>query len=368
MASSNDERRAEYVPRRKKFRKLMRQESLDGVIVNHPPDVYYLCGFSGSSGIVVLLRERGYFLTDFRYREQAALEITGLREVIYDRSPEEGVADVLRGRAGLRLGFDAAYMPYASVVAMRRHLKGKASIVPLKGSLTLLRARKSRLELSAIVTGIGIAQEAFKRALSEVGRDTSEMDLAGAVDAAARERGAERQSFVTIVASGPRSALVHAHPSHKKLRGATVVDWGVIYEGYCTDATRTVAFGRVPAALRKAHRLVLEAQDRAMQRIKPGVKASDIDRAAREVIEAAGLGDAFGHGLGHGVGLEVHERPYIGRASRDVIEEGMVFTNEPGIYLPGIGGVRVEDMLLVTAHGPELLTTLPRSLDPSDYL
>lgn len=147
-----------------------------------------------------------------------------------------------------------------------------------------------------------------------------------------------------------------------------VIDWGVVLDGYCTDATRTVAFGKVPAQLRKAHRLVLEAQERAVEMARPGVKARAVDAAAREVIDKAGYGEAFGHGLGHGVGLEVHERPYIGKTSRDVLEEGMVFTNEPGIYLPGVGGVRVEDMLLVTKDGAEPLTSLPRSLDPADYL
>jgi len=147
-----------------------------------------------------------------------------------------------------------------------------------------------------------------------------------------------------------------------------VIDWGVTCEGYCSDSTRTLAFGRVPPQLEKAHRLVLDAQERALEMIRPGVKARDVDGAAREVIDKAGYGGAFGHGLGHGVGLEVHERPHVSPASRDVIEEGMVFTNEPGIYLPGVGGVRVEDMVYVTSTGSEVMTTLPRSLDPSDYL
>jgi Xaa-Pro aminopeptidase len=345
----------------------MRREGLDGIVVTHLPDIRYLCGFRGSSGMALLLRGGGYFFTDFRYRDQSALEVKGLKTVIYETSVEEAVGRALRRYRGLRIGFDPASLSYASVVAMRRRLKGIAGLVPLKGSLTLLRAPKSRLELETIRKGIQIAEKAFKGALCGMTGDSTEFDLAAAVDMAARGMGSEAPSFETIVASGARGALVHANPSRKKLRGATVIDWGVILDGYCTDATRTVAFGVIPAQLKKVHRLVLDAQERALEMVRPGVRARDVDRAAREVIEKAGYGGAFGHGLGHGVGLEVHERPYVGKASHDVIEEGMVFTNEPGIYLPGVGGVRVEDMLLVKGDGAELLTTLPRGLDPADY-
>lgn len=358
----------EHAARRKEYRTLMRKESLDGILLTNLPDVRYLCGFSGSSGMVILLRERGYFLTDFRYREQSSLEVSGLRTVIYDKSTEEGVAGVLRRHAGSRLGFEPAYLSYAGVLAMRRHLKGVASLVPLRGSLTLLRARKSPYELGIIRNNIGIAEAAFKKTLGDVTTETREADLAAAVDSEARRMGAEGPSFETIVASGNRGALVHAPPTHRRLRGATVVDWGVLREGYRTDTTRTVSFGRVPLELRKAHRLVLDAQQRALEKVRPGVKTRDIDCAARETIYRAGYGAAFGHGFGHGVGLEVHEHPNLGKNSREVLEEGMVFTAEPGIYLPGIGGVRVEDMVLVTSHGPELLNTLPRSLNPEDYL
>jgi Xaa-Pro aminopeptidase len=360
--------RKDFAARRRAYRVLMDEEGLDGIVVTHLPDVRYLCAFSGSSGLALLLRQRGYFLSDFRYREQAAQEVQGLRTLIYDGSVEEAVGSVLSRYEGSRMGFDPASLSYAGVTALRRRLKGIASLVPLKGSLTLLRAPKSPRELESIRKGIKIAEKAFKAALRETGTDSTESGLAAAVDMAARGMGAEANSFETIVACGSRGALVHASPSRKKLRGVTVIDWGVICEGYCTDATRTVTFGRVPAQLKEAHRLVLAAQEKALDKVRPGIKAGDVDAAAREVIEKAGYGEAFGHGLGHGVGLEVHERPHIGKTSHDVLEEGMVFTNEPGIYLPGVGGVRVEDMLLVTKDGAELLTTLPRGLDPADYL
>jgi Xaa-Pro aminopeptidase len=359
--------RAEYEKRRRKFRDLAFSEGLDGLLVTHLPDLRYLCGFSGSSGMALLLRERGYLLTDFRYREQIAHEVKGLKAVVYETSMDEAVAGLLRGRAGLRLGFEGASVSYAGVMALRRQLKGIAGLVPLKVSLALLRAPKSRVEVDLIRRGVTIAEKAFKEALADAGSHATESGLAAAIDMAARRMGAEAPSFETIVAGGVRGAMVHARPSRVRLAGAVVIDWGVVFEGYCTDSTRTVALGRVPRELIKAHRLVLEAQQRALEKIRPGVKARDVDGAAREVIERAGYGEAFGHGLGHGVGLEVHERPFVGKTSRDVLEEGMIVTNEPGIYLPGAGGVRVEDMVLVTADGAELLTTLPRSLDPDDY-
>jgi Xaa-Pro aminopeptidase len=369
MAGRAERIKKEYAVRRRSYRALLRSQGLDGLVLTHLPSIRHLCGFTGSSGMALLLRESGYFITDFRYREQSALEVVGLRTVIQGASIEDAAARALHHFRGLRLGFDHDTINYAAVMALRRRLRGTASLVPLKGSLTLLRAPKSRLEVESIRTSIDIAQKAFNAALQEIdAKKYSELDLAAALDIDSRRLGSEKPSFDTIVATGARSALVHANPSRRRLHGVTVIDWGVIYGGYCSDSTRTLAFGKVPARLEKAHRLVLEAQERALEKVRPGVKARDVDSAARKVIEKAGYGDAFGHGLGHGVGLEVHERPHVSPASRDILEEGMVFTNEPGIYLPGIGGVRVEDMVLVTSTGPEVLTTLPRSLDPSDYL
>ncbi len=358
---------AEFVARRRRYRALMASEGLDGLLVTHLPDLRYLCGFSGSSGLALLLREGGFFYTDFRYREQAKREVAGLRKVAYAATAGEAVARTLARREGMRLGFDPAALSYAAVLDMRRCLRGRAALVPLKASLMQLRAVKSRPELAAMRVGIGMAERAFKQALGALPARVSERELAAHLDGAARALGAEALAFETIVASGSRGALVHARPGAGKLAGATVIDWGVVNEGYCTDATRTIAFTRVPAEIRKAHAIVLDAQERALETIRPGVRAREVDHAAREVVERAGYGDAFGHGLGHGVGLEVHERPHVGASSRDVLEEGMVFTCEPGIYLPGVGGVRVEDMVLVTESGVEVLTTLPRSLDPSDY-
>ncbi len=346
----------------------MAGEALDGLLLSHLPDVRYLCGFSGSSGMVLLMKDRGCLLTDFRYREQSAAEVRGLRVLVYEGRLEEVLLLALGGRKGMKLGFDPASMAYGEVVALRRWLKGAARLVPLKVSIALARSRKSRTEVENLRRGVNMAQEALRETLRECGGSSTEAGFALELDMAGRKRGAEDRAFETIVAGGRRGAMVHARPSTRRLAGAVVIDWGVAYRGYCTDCTRTLAFGRVPAVLRKAHALVLDARERALEAVRPGARARDVDRAAREAIEKGGYGPHFGHALGHGVGLEVHESPHVGPASRDVLEEGMVFTVEPGVYLPGVGGVRVEDMVLVTRHGAETLTTLPRSLDPGDYV
>lgn len=382
----------EYRRRRRLYRDLASREKLDGVLVSRAADVRYLCGFSGSSGMVLILPRSGWFLTDFRYREQSREEVTGLRTVICEEGFGRTLRDLLSraektrlgpgegtGGAGgestakagtgtaTRIGFDPQTLSYSELLEMRRNLKGAVSLVPLKKDLQSLRAVKSPSEVEVLKAGLRTAEKAFREALRRVDGKTTERELAIEIDLAARRRGAEALAFETIVAGGNRGAVVHAKPTDRKLGGATVVDWGIVRDGYCTDCTRTLAFGRIPSELKKVHLLILEAQECALEKIRPGARARDVDRAAREILERAGYGKAFGHGLGHGVGLEVHERPHLGPKSRDVLQQGMVFTVEPGVYLPGVGGVRVEDMVLVTADGVEVLTSLPRSLDPSDY-
>lgn len=389
----------EYSRRRSDLRECMTREGLQGVILTGTADVRYACGFSGSSGLVLLLPRSGWFLTDFRYREQSREEVVGLRTVVCPETLGQGLREVLarvgagmtgqveritRGRDGvrtadttevehatrrpLRIGYDPSTVTCAELSLYRRELRGIARLVPLKTGMQLLRARKSPAEVELVRKGIKVAEAAFREAIRGLEKVSTEKKLALRLDFASRRRGAEATAFETIVASGKRGALVHARTSGAKLAGMVVIDWGIVFEGYCTDCTRTLALRRVPAELRKVHRLVLEAQEKALERIRPGIRAAEVDRVAREVLEKAGYGKAFGHGLGHGVGLEVHEKPYLGPRSKDVLEKGMVLTVEPGVYLPGVGGVRVEDMVLVTASGAEVLTRLPRSLDPSDYV
>jgi Xaa-Pro aminopeptidase len=357
----------EYGSRRMRYRQAARRQSLDGLLVNDPADVLYLCGFTGSNGTVLLLPRGGYFLTDFRYREQAGREVNGLRVVVYRQGLDQALTGLLSRRPGASLGFDPSTLSHSEVLLLRRSLKGIARLTRVRKPFQALRACKSDLEVEIIRKSINLSQKAFKAALRACTGDMRERDLAVSLDFEARRMGASGPAFETIVAGGSRAAMAHAHPSGRKLRGATVIDWGIRFRGYCTDTTRTLSFGKLDSALRRAHRLVIEAQERALERIRPGIRAGEVDMAARDLIEKGGFGNHFGHSLGHGVGLEVHERPLLGPGSREVLEEGMVFTVEPGIYIPGVGGVRVEDMVLLTSGGAELLTDLSRSLDPSEY-
>jgi Xaa-Pro aminopeptidase len=357
----------EFVRRKKTFRDLMVREGFQGLFINHLSDVRYLCGFSGSNGAILLFDNKGYFITDFRYHEQSAEEVKGLKVVVYKESLDQTLIKLIGRRSGIKLGFDPGSLSYSEALFLRKRLKNIAGMQPTKEPFAIMRARKSHIEVEIIKKAIKVSQKAFKEALSGNIGNIREKDLAISLDMKARQMGADGQAFETIVAGSTRGAMVHAAPSERKVRGMTILDWGIIYKGYCTDTTRTLAFGKIPTTLRRAYALVLEAQNKAFNKIAPGVKAQEVDRVARELIEKAGLGPYFGHALGHGVGLEVHERPYIGRGSEDELEEGMIFTVEPGIYFPGIGGVRVEDMVLVTSRGAEILTTLPRSIDPSEY-
>jgi Xaa-Pro aminopeptidase len=358
----------EYGKRRKKYREAFGRENIEALFFSNLPDVHYLCGFTGSNGNILLLRDKGYFFTDSRYAEQASLEVQGLEVIVYESGLGGALAGLLEKRIGLVIGFDPATLTYAEVTLLKKGLRGIATVKPVKFSPAWLRARKSKEELKLIEQAVREAEGALLAALSRTNPDSREADLALDIDTEGRRRGAEGSSFETIVASGARGSMAHAKPTRKKLRGATVIDWGILLDGYCTDMTRTISFGKPAPAMKKIHSVVLEAQEAAIRKIGPGVKASRIDQTAREIIEKAGYGGYFGHSLGHGVGLEVHERPYIAKTSRDILEEGMVLTIEPGIYLPGKGGVRVEDMVVVTRQGPEMLSSLPRDLALDAYV
>ena len=359
---------AEYDVRRKRFIEAQAKENLKAIFITHLPDVRYLCGFTGSNGNILLLQDKGYFLTDFRYKEQSALEVRGLKVIVYEEGLGEALARLLEKRPGMQIGFDGMTLSYAEAMLLRKSLRGIATVKPIKFSLTWLRAKKSRDELKIMRRAIKEAEESLIAALSRTNPDSKAIDLAVDLDMEARRRGAEGPSFETIVASGARGAMVHAKPSKMKLGGATIIDWGILYGGYCTDMTRTISFGNPAPGMKKVYEVVLKAQEAAIKKIRPGLKASQVDLTARKIIEKAGYGEYFGHSLGHGVGLEVHERPFIAKASRDTLEEGMVFTVEPGIYLPGKGGVRIEDMVVVTGQGAELLSSLTTSLYLEDYI
>jgi Xaa-Pro aminopeptidase len=326
------------------------------LLVTHGVNVRYLTGFSSSNAALLVEPDRVRLFTDFRYVD-AARAVEGVELVETKRSLVAAVAELLEGR----IGFEATAVSYASWETLRA---GGLELVPRQGLVEALRAVKDDGELAAIRRAAEITSRAYERFAEErfVGR--TERDLAWRLDGLFHELGAHAPAFETIVASGPNSARPHARPTDRKVEaGETVViDAGAQVDGYCADCTRTFATGPLPDELRDAYLATSEGQLAGLAAARAGVTGIDADAAARDRIEAAGYGDKFGHGLGHGVGLDVHEAPRLSRESSDTLVADNVVTVEPGIYLEGLGGIRIEDLVIVTDGEPEILTTSTKNL------
>jgi len=326
------------------------------LLVTHGPNVLYLTGFSSSNAALLVEPERVRLFTDFRYVD-AARAVEGVELVETKRSLVGALAELLEGR----VGFEADAVSYASWEVLR---SGGLDLVPRRGLVEALRAVKDDSELDTIRRAGEITSRAYERFAEEHFIGRTERDLAWRLDALFHELGAHAPAFETIVASGPNSARPHARPTDREVRaGETVViDAGAQVDGYCADCTRTFATGPLPQELRDAYDATLDGQLVGLEAARAGVTGIDADAAARERIEAAGYGANFGHGLGHGVGLDVHEAPRLSRESSDTLVAGNVVTVEPGIYLEGLGGIRIEDLVIVTDGEPEILTTTTKDL------
>jgi Xaa-Pro aminopeptidase len=325
-------------------------------------NIRYLCGFTGSNGLLVLLPDRGVFFTDSRYTLQARQETQGVEVV--EAVDLDRAAAALLGQAGAAYaGFQPTSLTAARLSRLRRLVA--ADLVEVGSGVDRLRVRKGADEAGKLAAAARLAEEALAAAVQRLRPGATEAEVALAFQIACLERGAEALSFDTIVAGGPRGALPHARPTDRRLREGelVVVDFGVRLEGYCSDETVTLPAGpvdRVGERARGVYEIVYQAQRAALEALRPGVPLAEVDRAARDVIRAAGYGDFFGHGTGHGVGLAVHEAPTVSSRSDEVAEEGAVITVEPGIYLPGEFGVRLEDTVRVTACGFERITSVPK--------
>jgi Xaa-Pro aminopeptidase len=346
-------------------RELVRERlgaTADALLVTEPLNVRYLTGFTGSNA-QLLLDEAPVFFTDGRYEEQAGKEVPDLERMIYSGSTKLGdlLKDVGAGRGLKRLGVEQAHLTLGAAERLREALEG-FDLVPTKEVVEPVRARKDEREIEAIARAQELAERSLVEALARWEGGT-EADLALAIEWAIRTGGAEAVSFDVIVATGAHSALPHATPRRERADAEAVllIDIGARLDGYCSDMTRTYLGPRVPAELRDAHEAVLAALDAACAAVGPGVKAADVDAAARSVLEERGLAERFVHSTGHGVGLAIHEAPSLNATSEEVLEPGMVVTVEPGVYLPGVGGVRIEDLLVVTEDGATNLTKLDRS-------
>jgi Xaa-Pro aminopeptidase len=358
--------------RAERLAKDLREREIDVLLVATPVNVRYLTGFTGTNGVALIYAEEAAthrFLTDFRYTTQSAAQVPDAfaREIVAG-DMFEGLVETLtasRGEKG-RLGFDDASLTVKQHARLSELLGEGWELVPCAGAVEGLRAVKDDGEIDRIRAASQLADEALRETLEAgvVGR--SERDLAIELELRMRRLGAEGASFPSIVAAGAYGALPHAEPRAREIRkdALLTIDWGALHEGYCSDCTRTYATGEgISERAREVYALVLEAQERALVAVGAGPNGKEVDAVARDLIEAAGEGDHFGHGLGHGVGLEVHEGPRLSRlASEDPLLVGNVVTVEPGVYLPGRLGVRIEDLVVVTADGQDVLTRLSKEL------
>jgi Xaa-Pro aminopeptidase len=348
---------------------LMRERELDALLVGEPFNLRYISGFTGSNGLAVLAADAAHeqlFLTDFRYLTQSAAQVPALyeRRIVQGELLEGAAEDLIaRHPAGARLGFDDAALTVKQHARLAELLGAAWELVPAAGLVEGLRECKDAAELRRIRAAAELADTALREALESGLAGRSEREVAIELELRMRRLGASGPSFPSIVAAGAHSALPHAEARDVAIPRDTLVtiDWGALHEGYCSDCTRTYATGEhVPAEDRAIYELVLRAQRAGVAAVRPGPNGREVDAVARAVIEDAGHGEHFGHGLGHGVGLEVHEAPRLSRtAAEQPLRAGQVVTVEPGVYVPGRVGVRIEDLLAVTAEGNEVLSSLP---------
>ena len=345
-----------------RLRALMRRTPVEALLILDLRNIRYLTGFAGSDGALLVSAGKPVLLVDGRYTTQAGRQAPGSRVVVY-RDKASGIADALSAGGIGQVGFEPAVMSAEFLDALRRKAK-RVRFKPLQAQLGAIRAVKDAGEIAQIRKAIRIATGALRSTLERVRPGVSERDIAIELEYAMRRGGAEAASFDTIIASGPNSALPHARPGTRRLRRGdlVVVDYGAVWQGYHSDETCTFVVGRAGRRHETIYALVKEAHDRALEAVRAGVACRDVDAAARGIIERAGYGPRFSHGTGHGVGLDVHDAPRLSGVSDAVLEQGMVVTIEPGVYLPGFGGVRIEDTVLVEKGGARVLTEFSKEL------
>ncbi|HVE69235.1 MAG TPA: Xaa-Pro peptidase family protein [Solirubrobacteraceae bacterium] len=358
-------------PRAERLASLAADRELDALLVREPVNLRWLTGFTGTNGLAVVesgADGRRVFVTDFRYVERAAEEVgEGFARAEGQRDLLDAVAGALPERRPLRLGFDDVHVSVRDHARLAEALEG-VELVAAGGLVERLRAVTDPGEVAAIRAAAALADDALAATLEGGLAGRTERAFALALEDAMRHRGAPRPSFPAIVAAGPHGALPHAEAREAEIpRGAlVVVDWGAQLDGYCSDCTRTLATGEVADEALEVYEVVRRAQLAGLDAVRPGPSGQEVDAVARAVIDEAGHGERFGHGLGHGVGLEIHEDPRLSKAGEAALEAGNVVTVEPGVYLPGRFGVRIEDLVVVTGDGADVLSSHPKELTVVD--
>lgn len=348
--------------RRSRLEPFFEDNGLDAILFTNLANIRYLCGFSGSDGVLLLSREGAWFLCDSRYTTQAAEEVCGA-EIREFSAKYEAVCGLITDNNIRRFGIEATHMLVSDFRQLSERLAG-CELVGIGAALDSIRSCKDRDEIESLARVASLASASLVAVLSSLAPGVKESDIALELEIEMRRRGADARAFDFIVASGERGAMPHGRASDKVLRSGELVtiDFGAVKDGYHSDETVTVAVGRPSDRGREIHDIVRQAHDRAIAAVRPGISCRDLDAVAREFIRDHGYDSYFGHGLGHGVGLEIHEKPVVSPRSDAVVEEGMVFTIEPGIYVPGFGGVRIEDTVAVTADGCVILTQASKDL------
>mgnify|MGYP000468807250 CR=1 FL=1 len=344
------------------LRKILRRKNIPAFLVTDLINIRYLTGFTGSSGFLFITETANCFVTDFRYREQSEHEVTGWDILIEKGNRIDTIRNLCRKSGTKAIGFEDS----ASYSLYRQLSKCGLSLIPTEQFVERMRTIKTSAEIDLIQKAVTRAEAALRDVKPYIREGARERDIAARLSERLRRRGCQHIPFDIIVASGHQSALPHAKPTDKKLAKGdlVIIDWGGEAQGYCSDMTRTFLIrGPHTGRQKELYRIALEANRKAISSVAPGIRSVQIDRAARSFIRDSGYGEYFGHGTGHGVGLQVHELPRISWNKSMPIRENMVFTIEPGIYVPGLGGVRIEDMVVVRAAQPQVLTSLSKQLE-----
>jgi Xaa-Pro aminopeptidase len=350
--------------RRKAVHRLMARVELDVLVVTQPANWYYLTGFTGEAGTLVLEQGRATLISDGRFTTQAKVELASVRFLEQKGTLMEFVGKYLGGKRSRRVGYDASQLTVSQLGLLRRAAGPRTKWISSPGLVESLRVRKDATELAKMRQAAILAGDVLTGALKLLKPGVTENEIAGEIEYQMRRGGASGPAFETIVAFGERSALPHARPTSKRLRKneLVVLDLGVILAHYCSDMTRTVFVGRAPARVKTWYRGVREAQEAGVAAAKPGATCGEVDAAARHVLAGYKLDRYFTHSTGHGLGLEVHEDPRLARGQKARLESGFVVTIEPGVYLAGVGGIRIEDDIAVKPGMSEVLTRIPRDL------
>ncbi len=358
--------------RRLRLQKALPAHGLDGLLVTHLPNIRYLCGFTGSAGALLLTQAGSVFFTDGRYTVQARAEVKAAKLVIASKAPLATAAAWLsahqqggaRRAAPFRVGIESEHMTVAARSLLAGTLPSNFRLRRAPALVEKARMVKDRNEIQCLRSAVILGASLFDRALDVIRPGVREAEVAAEMEYAAHKAGAQEMSFTTIIASGRRSALPHGRASQAAIpgQGFVVCDFGVILSGYCSDMTRTVYVGHPSAQARGVYRAVKQAQQAAVDAVRPGISVGEVDHAARKSLQKSGLAKYFTHSTGHGVGLEIHEAPRVAAGQNEVLQAGMVITIEPGVYVPGKWGLRIEDMVVVTERGCEVLTPTSKEL------